>query len=178
VPEHCVEDLLERDAELAAFADSAELAREGAGSMLLIEGPAGIGKTRLVEAAIGQARAAGLVVASARSSELERDFPFGVVRQLLEPLVASAARGQGDYVFSGAANLGASILGDVRSDESWGARETYAALHGLYWLTSNIAARNPLAIAVDDVHWADAPSLRFLAFLKADRRSPDPRRAC
>jgi DNA-binding CsgD family transcriptional regulator len=133
--------------------------------MLLIEGPAGIGKTRLVEAAIGQARAAGLVIASARSSELERDFPFGVVRQLLEPLVASAAGDEGESMFAGAASLGASVLGDVESDESWSARETYAALHGLYWLTSNIAARNPLAIAVDDAHWADAPSLRFLAFL-------------
>ena len=41
--------------------------------------------------------------------------------------------------------------------------------HGLYWLTANLAARAPVLILVDDVHWADAPSLRFLVFLVARR---------
>ncbi|GEL19259.1 ATP-binding protein [Pseudonocardia asaccharolytica] len=38
-------------------------------------------------------------------------------------------------------------------------------LHGLYWLTANLAARDPLLIAVDDAHWADPASLRFLNYL-------------
>ena len=38
-------------------------------------------------------------------------------------------------------------------------------LHGLYWLCANLAARRPLVLAVDDAHWADASSLRFLVFL-------------
>ena len=38
-------------------------------------------------------------------------------------------------------------------------------LHGLYWLVSNLAATRPLLIAVDDAHWADEPSLRWLAYL-------------
>jgi DNA-binding CsgD family transcriptional regulator len=42
-----------------------------------------------------------------------------------------------------------------------------AALHGLYWLTANIAARGPILLAVDDAHWADKPSLRWLAYLAA-----------
>jgi len=40
-------------------------------------------------------------------------------------------------------------------------------MHGLYWLIANLAARRPLVIAVDDAHWADAPSLRWLAHLAA-----------
>ncbi len=40
-------------------------------------------------------------------------------------------------------------------------------LHGLYWLTANLAARGPLVLAVDDAHWADAPSLRWLSHLAA-----------
>ena len=38
-------------------------------------------------------------------------------------------------------------------------------LHGLYWLVVNLAASRPLLIAVDDAHWADEPSLRWLAYL-------------
>jgi DNA-binding CsgD family transcriptional regulator/Flp pilus assembly protein TadD len=38
-------------------------------------------------------------------------------------------------------------------------------LHGLYWLTVSLAGPRPLAFVVDDAHWADAPSLRFLAYL-------------
>ena len=43
----------------------------------------------------------------------------------------------------------------------------YATTHGLYWLTANLAASRPLLIAVDDVHWADVPSLRWLSHLAA-----------
>src|SRR5215470_3307914 len=65
--------LEERDAELEAVARAVDAARAGTGAALLIEGPPGIGKTRLLAAA----RAAGDVrVLSARGSELERDFPF------------------------------------------------------------------------------------------------------
>ena len=40
-----------------------------------------------------------------------------------------------------------------------------AIVHGLYRLTANLAARRPLALFVDDAHWADGASLRFLAYL-------------
>jgi predicted ATPase len=42
---------------------------------------------------------------------------------------------------------------------------SFAALHGLYWLTVNIAGEQPLLLAVDDLQWCDRPSLRFLAYL-------------
>ena len=32
----------------------------------------------------------------------------------------------------------------------------------MYWLCANLAAEQPLLVVVDDAHWADAPSLRFL----------------
>ena len=56
---------------------------------MLLEGPAGIGKTRLMQAAGRCGRELGLMTLSARGSELERDFAYGVVRQLFEaPLAA------------------------------------------------------------------------------------------
>lgn len=161
-----MDELLERDVELASFAEVAQLARSGSGSLLVIEGPAGIGKTRLIEAALSHAAGAGLAIASAKASELERDFPFGVVRQLLEPLVASIDEHDRGDLLRGPASLGLSALSDFTTLETAPSSEaSYATLHGLYWLTAELAARKPLLIAVDDAQWADAPSLRFLAYL-------------
>jgi tetratricopeptide (TPR) repeat protein len=159
---HAEHDILEREDELATVTELAERAAAGHGGVVLIEGPAGIGKTRLTEAALGPFGSAGLTVARARCSELERDFPLGAVRQLLEPLLAQVTGDDRADVISGAAALGASVL---RDPESRGGATPYAALHGLYWLTANLATRNPLALAVDDAHWSDEPSLRFLAYL-------------
>ena len=72
--------LLERERELEEFERLRAAARRGEGAAAVVEGPAGIGKTRLLAAA-GEG-AEGLEVLRARASELERDFPFGVVRQL------------------------------------------------------------------------------------------------
>jgi DNA-binding CsgD family transcriptional regulator len=160
--ERAADDLLERDVELAAVTELAERALAGQGGVVFVEGPPGIGKTSLAEAALARGAAAGLAVGKARCGELERDFPFGVVRQLLEPLLAGLDSSDRDDVTSGAAGLGASVL---RDPEPRTGDTPYAALHGLYWLTANLAARGPIVLAVDDAHWSDEPSLRFLAYL-------------
>ena len=77
-------DLVERDAELAAIADAFGRLGAGQGGVLSFEGPAGIGKTRLLGELRSRALAAGATVLTARASALERDFGFGVVRQLFE----------------------------------------------------------------------------------------------
>ena len=43
--------------------------------------------------------------------------------------------------------------------------DAQAVRHGLYWLTANLSAQRPLALVVDDVHWADIPSLKWLGYL-------------
>ncbi|MDQ3764896.1 MAG: hypothetical protein M3460_26295 [Actinomycetota bacterium] len=54
---------------------------------------------------------------------------------------------------------------DAAAASSMGGDVSFAALHGLYWLTANLCTRSPLMLIVDDLHWSDAPSLRFLAYL-------------
>jgi hypothetical protein len=82
--------LLERDAALNRIDQCLHAAGAGRGSLLLLEGFAGIGKTRLVLAAARRGRELALATLSARGSELEGDFTYGVVRQLLEaPLVGA-----------------------------------------------------------------------------------------
>src|SRR3954468_20302685 len=88
--------LLERERELAAIDRLCRAARDGAGQALLLEGPAGIGKSSLLAAARTEGEAAGLRVLTARASELESGFGFGVVRQLFEPVLAGGGpRGRG-----------------------------------------------------------------------------------
>ena len=79
--------LYERDSELARVDALLAAAREGRGGMLLITGPAGIGKTVLLAAARERAGRAGVRVLAGRGGELERRFSFGVARQLFEPLL-------------------------------------------------------------------------------------------
>lgn len=153
--------LLERAAELAAVDAAIASAKGGAGRLAIIEGPAGIGKTSLL--AEGRVRAAnsGLTVLYARASELEAAFSFGVVRQLFEAAVATAAGEERARLLEGAAAPAARLFGSGNG----GDEDTYALLHGLYWLTVNLAESRPLAFAVDDLQWSDASSLRWLAYL-------------
>ena len=78
-------ELLDRDRELHAVDGLVAEAAEGEARLVLIEGAAGIGKTRLLSEARRRAEAAGMRALTARGSELEREFAFGVVRQLFEP---------------------------------------------------------------------------------------------
>ena len=152
--------LRERERELAAV----EVLLEHRGGMLLVEGRAGIGKTSLVEVACSRAAELGHEVIRARGSELESGFAFGVVRQLFERRLAGAGKGEREALLAGpAAAVRPLLSGEFAVEpagDSW-----FAVLHGLYWLVVNLAASRPLLIAVDDAHWADEPSLRWLAYL-------------
>jgi predicted ATPase len=54
---------------------------------------------------------------------------------------------------------------DAAAASSTGGDVSFATLHGLFWLTANLCARGPLMLVVDDLHWSDVPSLRFLTYL-------------
>jgi DNA-binding CsgD family transcriptional regulator len=151
--------LLERERELAALDERLEQ-----GGAVLVEGGAGVGKTALLDEACRRAQERGREVLRARGSELEAGFAFGVVRQLFERRLASASESERDALLSGPASaVRALLLEEVV--ERPASDSSFAVLHGLYWLTVNLAEGRPLLIAVDDGHWADEPSLRWLAHL-------------
>src|SRR5262249_32720716 len=102
--------LLERDDEVARIDSALSEACAGRGRLVVIEGPAGIGKTALMEAARGAAAASGMCVLRARGTELEREFAFGVVRQLFEPVLADASDSQRADLLDGGAALAAALL--------------------------------------------------------------------
>jgi DNA-binding CsgD family transcriptional regulator len=159
--------LLERDRELAAIRDALESAAAGDGVLVLVEGGAGIGKSRLLDATGQLAEGEGFQVLHARSGEPERDFPFGVARQLYEPPLARAEPAIRAELLAGAVELAAPLFGDARWGRTLAADDDslFPILHGLFWLTHNLAAEGPLLMQVDDLHWADASSLRLLLYL-------------
>src|SRR5215467_13004778 len=150
--------LLEREGELAAAVGVLDH-----GGVLMVEGGAGIGKSALLDAVCGRAAQAGWQVVRARGSELEAGFAFGVVRQLFERHLAELDPDDRAELLAGQAAATRPLWGEAGAGA---ARDTsFAVLHGLYWLTANLAAAGPVLVVVDDAHWADGPSLRWLAYL-------------
>ena len=150
--------LVDRDRELSVISQALAAAARGDGRVVLIEGPAGIGKTQLLREI--RTRPEARTVLSARGSTLEREYGFGVIRQLFEPLIAAT---DPDTLFAGAAASARSVF---QSDTgAAGGDITFGVLHGLYWLTARLAAATPIVITIDDVQWCDVGSLRFLGFL-------------
>lgn len=156
--------LLEREGELGALGTLIAASSEG-GHLVAIEGPAGMGKTRLLGGARSRAREAGMEVLSARGSELEREFSYGVVRQLFEPVLVSATPEERAGLLGGAAALAAPLFDPSAPVQESVVDSSFATLHGLFWLTATLSEQRPLLLAIDDLHWCDPPSLRWLAHL-------------
>ena len=106
-------DLLERESELGGFAERIEAASSGRGATVAIEGEAGIGKTALLAAAVELARMERIEVLAARGGELERDLPYGVVRQLFEPALARTTASRRELLLAGAAGLALPAISPV-----------------------------------------------------------------
>ena len=110
----------------------------------------------------------GATVLSARGTELESQLAFGAVRQLFVPVVALPTA-QRERLLVGPAALAAAVLG--LRDMPHGALAD--PLYALSWLVTNLAETAPLLIAIDDIHWLDAESGRFVAYL-AQRLESQP----
>ena len=155
--------LIERESELSAIQASIRSAAEGLGAALVVEGQAGMGKSSLLREAVRRASAAGMTVLTAQGAPLERNFGFGVVRQLFDRTIGRADAEQREALLGGVAALATPAVSPEAREAAPGQQS--AIVHGLYWLTEGLAEQAPLLLAVDDAHWADVPSQRFLAHL-------------
>ena len=154
--------LIERDEALETLRDSLSAARAGRGRTTVISGPPGIGKTRVLDTAVGLAREGGLRILRARGSEAEQDFPFSGALQLLETSVGSVHE-MPPSLLSGSAALARPVLEGLYLTGAGG--PVASAVHGLFWLTVNLSAETPLALLIDDLHALDEPTLAYLLYL-------------
>ena len=106
--------LLEREHELERVRGAVRAVGQRAGAVVVIEGAAGMGKSRLLDDARVRATELGLRVLSARATELEQGFPFGVMRQLFERAMLEADAGERERWLAGAAALAADVLDSTR----------------------------------------------------------------
>jgi DNA-binding CsgD family transcriptional regulator len=164
--------LFEREAELARIDRLLDRTGRGVGAVLVVQGVAGIGKTALLTEVRERADELGFGLLTARGSEFESEMAFGVACQLLEPMLRSASASERRKLLAGVARIGAGVLG-VQAEPATRSRtaaqeppvDRFAAIHGLYWLCANRAERGPIVVTVDDVQWADDPSLAWLGYL-------------
>ncbi len=133
---------------------------------MVIEGAAGIGKTSLLGEAAERAEAERMAVLRARGSVMESEFALGVVVQLLAPSIEPLSVRERELAFAGAAGLARPLFEEV-PDRAAADDRLFARFHGLHWLCARLAEERPLVLLVDDAHWADEQSLRFLAYLEA-----------
>ncbi|MDO9408865.1 AAA family ATPase [Patulibacter sp.] len=160
--------LLERDGDARVLHGAVAAARAGTGAAVLVRGSAGLGKTRLLDLAAVLGRDAGMTVLRAGGSVLERDFPFGVVFRLLEARLRRAPEAERARAFEGSASMAAPmLLGGQPVEQALAAGSDASLVHALGWVVMNLSAERPLVLVVDDLHWADALSIRLLVQLAA-----------
>lgn len=157
--EGAVTDLLERAGELGVMNALLDAVQRGEGALVVVEGSAGVGKTRLLAACGERAAERGMAVLRVRGDELVMQSSFAAVRELVWAEVEA-----GPEVLDGAARLAGSVF-DRDIPERVDRDHAAAVLHGLYWLVASLADRGPLVLLIDDAHWLDAASTRFLIYL-------------
>jgi DNA-binding CsgD family transcriptional regulator len=157
--------LYERDTELASLRKALRAADAELGSLVLITGPLGAGKSQLLRAVPERAAAAGYRLLRASGALQETEFGFGVVRQLFELAVTDLPEDVSRRWFQGAAQDVRFVFAGTCPGEGFAGMGQEAFLEGLLTLVMNISTEQPLVILVDDLQWADTPSLRWLSYL-------------
>ncbi|MEV8070132.1 AAA family ATPase [Streptomyces sp. NPDC085995] len=157
--------LWERDEEVTAVRRAVDILcadRASGGGLLVFQGEAGLGKTALLTETRRIAEERGCTVWSARGGEILRSVPFNVVRQLLQPALLSllpeeAREYLGDWYGIAGPALGIAEPGERQADPQ-------GVCDGLVNAVRRLADREwPLVLLIDDAHWADEESLRWLA---------------
>jgi DNA-binding NarL/FixJ family response regulator len=146
----------------------------GASAALEVVGEPGIGKTRLVSELADRADVRGCTVLSGRATELERDLPFSVFVDALDEYLQSLDPRRLDALGDGVRRELATIFPslELKTDRHQVAmqEERYRAYRAVRLLLELLARRKPLALVLDDVHWADSASVELLGTLL--RRPP------
>lgn len=157
--------LLEREGERVALVGALDDATAVSGRLVVIEGEPGLGKSALLALAGELARDRGMRVAVAHGGVLEQGVGWGVVRQLFEPIVLDAGREDG--VLRGPSRAAGPLFGlpAPPAEPAFPLDAAPGLEHALFRLAVTLAEARPLLVSIDDAHWADEASLRWLVYL-------------
>jgi predicted ATPase len=160
--------LLERVRELDILRHGLARTVDDTGAVVVLRGAAGLGKTALLSVGAEEARTQGMTVLSARASSLESHIPFGLARKLIAPLLRDAVAR--DRLLSGDGALATPLFSaawapGAGSDVAIGVQEGLCAIVANATFPAGDGESAPLTLILDDLQWADQPSLRFLLAL-------------
>ncbi|MDQ2939290.1 MAG: AAA family ATPase [Actinomycetota bacterium] len=169
--------LIGRRREVALLAASLEELDGGIGGALHIVGEPGIGKSRLLREVKEQASQRGQLVLSGRATEFERNYPFGIFVDALDRYLASLDPGWIESRTDEKAHELAAIFPSLSSPQDSKSNvlqaERFHAHDAVRVLLEQLAGRQPVVLALDDVQWADAASVELLSHLL--RHAPEGR---
>ncbi|MFD3719171.1 AAA family ATPase [Streptomyces sp. NPDC058674] len=168
--------LLERESEILAIhrsvddlfgvPDNGSATRRG--GVLTFAGSGGIGKTTLLAEARRHAVERGCTVLFARGGEQERQVPFHVMRQLIQPTFAAMTEEERRDVLGNWYGIIAPALGLTAAPKGPAAPDPQGVRDGLDWVVTHLTVRSaPVVLVLDDAHWADAESLAWLTAFAA-----------
>ena len=141
----------------------------------MVSGEAGIGKTRLLEELTEQAAEAGHLTLVGRAAEYERELPFGLVIDAVDPYLAALDSQAYERLARDRVGELASVfpalhgLGDAVQEPAT-ATERFRIHNAVRELLERLAARQPILFVLEDLHWADGASLELITHLV--RRPP------
>jgi DNA-binding CsgD family transcriptional regulator len=160
--------LVERTDELAALNRLLAACVAGKGSLAVVSGPAGTGKTELLHTFAEHAAQEGALFLNAVGSAAERVLPFGVLGQLSRCAAVSA-----EITERAARLLDASIFATIisRPDDEGIVRLQGQVVQRLCADLLSMADRSPILIGIDDFEHVDAPSRQFLLHIVRRLRS-------
>jgi tetratricopeptide (TPR) repeat protein len=170
LPGHTAADsgILERDEALNSCSFVLDGIGARAGAAIVIEGPAGIGKSELLARVCAESAVRGITPLLVRGNQQDQTLAFGGVRTLLGRWVSGHTARDQQRLFAGAASFAKVPLGLPHTRRG----SVIGFIEALYWLVVNATGLggrdDALLFAVDDTHWLDEESLDWLEFL-ADR---------
>jgi DNA-binding CsgD family transcriptional regulator len=148
-------DLVGREPERRAISEFLE-PESSSPQVLLLEGEAGIGKTSLWKAALAAAK--GFRRLSSAPTEAEAGLPYAVLCDLLDPIPQEAVASLADPL---RAALDVALF---RAPAKQGPTDQLAVSTAFLRVLRHLATNQEVLLAVDDLQWVDAPSLRVLSF--------------
>jgi len=170
-----------RDGELMTMHSAVDAALGGRGAMLMIVGEPGIGKTRLAEEAGVYARLRGAQVLLGRCYESEASLPYiPFVQAIRSYVIEQDPDALRTELADGASDV-AKLVSEIRqripdlpsAPQVEPEQERYRLFESVTSFLTNASLSNPIMLVLDDIHWADKPSLLLLQHLA--RRVPSSR---
>jgi DNA-binding CsgD family transcriptional regulator len=164
-PDRGAAGLLEREPILELLQVTLEQAQEGSGQALLIEGHAGIGKTRLYEAALDSARELQFRILRAAGAELERHVAFGIAAQLLSTQLDDLPTKRRNAALAGLPDRVRALIRPESEPTDPGEASDPGLVHGIFSVLATMDETRPALVAIDDLHWCDSASLELVLYL-------------